>query len=88
MSAAVYLIAILGCGEGDLPCQQVRLADARYESRDACLAATEAELARFAGLQFPILVAECRQEGAAARPIMPADAALPEPDLRPIASRD
>ena len=41
MSVALYVIAILGCGEGEAPCQPVEVADVRYESREACLAATE-----------------------------------------------
>ena len=87
MSAALYVIAILGCGEGDMPCEQVETAQARYESREACLAATETELARFGGLQFPIVVAECRREGEAGRRLMPSDVALPEPQLGPRPTR-
>ena len=85
MGPAVYVIAILGCGEGEAPCQPVRIAEARYESRDACLAASESVLGRFAGLDFPIVVAECREAGAAGTPLSPADVALPEPDRRPSA---
>ncbi len=85
MNPALYVIAILGCGEGEAPCQPVRIADTRYESREACLAATETALAGFSNLDFPIVVAECRSEGEAARPLTPAEVALPEPDLRPSA---
>lgn len=82
MNPALYVIAILGCGEGEAPCQPIQLVEARYESRGACLAATEAALARFSGLDFPIVVARCRAEGAAAEPLRPADVALPEPQRR------
>ncbi|HEX8654135.1 MAG TPA: hypothetical protein VF693_02780 [Allosphingosinicella sp.] len=85
MSPALYVIAILGCGEGEAPCQPVQIVEARYDSREACLAATEGALGAFAGLDFPIVVAECRAEGAAATPRRPADVALPEPDRRPSA---
>jgi hypothetical protein len=85
MASIFYAIAILGCGEGSEACQPVAVAEARYESRAACLAATEAELARYSDLQFPIVVAECRQSGAAAAELRPADILLPEPDRRPTA---
>ncbi|HEX8216642.1 MAG TPA: hypothetical protein VF577_04170 [Allosphingosinicella sp.] len=88
MSAALYVIAILGCGEGELPCEQVRIAETRYESREACTAAADAQLARAGDLAFPIVVAECRAEGEAAARVMPAEAALPEPDRRPSAWDD
>jgi hypothetical protein len=83
MNPALYVIAILGCGEGEAPCQPVEIAETRYESRAACLAATEQTLSRFTSLDFPIVVAECRAEGAAATALRPADVRLPEPDRRP-----
>ncbi|HEX8644439.1 MAG TPA: hypothetical protein VF702_11065 [Allosphingosinicella sp.] len=85
MGPALYVIAILGCGEGDAACQPVEVAPARYESRESCLAATESALARVAALDFPIVVAECRALGAAAAPLSPSDVRLPEPDRRPSA---
>ena len=88
MNPALYAIAILGCGEGEAPCQPVQTAEARFESREACLAATERVLARFADLDFPTLVAECRAESAAESTLRPADVRLPEPDRRPSAWND
>lgn len=85
MTSILYAIAILGCGEGEAPCRPVATVDARYESRSACLAATEGALARFESADFPIVVAECREAGAAAAPVLPADILLPEPDRRPSA---
>ncbi len=85
MNPALYVIAILGCGEGELPCEPVEVAPARYESREACLAATEATLGRFTALDFPIVVAICRAEGAAPSRLMPSEVRLPEPDRRPSA---
>jgi hypothetical protein len=84
----LYAIAILGCGEGSEACQPIRIGDVRYESRESCLAATEAQLARASDVDFPIVVAECRPAGAAAAPLRPADVALPEPDRRPSAWDD
>jgi hypothetical protein len=88
MNPALYVIAILGCGEGEAPCQPVQIAETRYESRAACLAATEAALAGFSSPDFPIVVAECRAEGAAAATLRPADVRLPDPDRRPSAWDD
>ena len=85
MGPVLYVIAILGCGEGEAPCQPVDVAEARYESREACVAATEAALGRFSRLDFPIVVAECREEGAAPSTLRPADVALPDPERRPSA---
>jgi hypothetical protein len=85
MGPALYVIAILGCGEGEAPCQPVQIAEARYESREACAAATESVLGRFAGLGFPVVVAECRAQGAAAAPLRGGDVRLPDPDRRPSA---
>jgi len=85
MGPAVFVIAILGCGEGEAPCQPVQVADARYESREQCQAATEGALQQFANLDFPVVVAECRAQRAAATPLRPADIRLPDPDRRPSA---
>lgn len=88
MNPALYVIAILGCGEGEGPCRPVQVAEARFESREACLAGTEQALARFADLDFPVIVAECREHGASATPLRSDDVALPEADRRPSAWDD
>ena len=88
MGPALYVMAILGCGEGEAPCQPVELLATRYESREACMAASEAALARLGGLDFPIVVAQCQAEGAVPSRIMPADVVLPDPDRRPSAWDD
>ncbi len=80
MSVAVYMIAILGCGEGELPCQEVRVAETRYQSQAQCQAATEAQLIRHGDLPYPVVVAQCRQAGTAVRPVQPAEVMTPEPE--------
>ena len=83
MHSALYLIAILGCGEGDLPCEEIRLAEARYESRAECVAATAEEVVRHTDILYPVVVAQCRSANAAGEPV-PADAIdLPEPEDNP-----
>lgn len=64
MGPAIFIIAIMGCGEGDAPCQQVRTLEARYESQAACTAATEAALTRNTDIDFPVVAAECVAAGA------------------------
>ena len=63
MSASLFLIAILGCGEADAPCRTVRTEEARYESRDACTAATDAAVMRNSDIDYPVVVAQCLREG-------------------------
>jgi hypothetical protein len=63
MGAGIFLMAIMGCGEADAPCQQVRVLETRYESQAACTAATEAAVMRFTDLDFPVVVAQCHAAG-------------------------
>ena len=64
MGPGIFLIAIMGCGEGDAPCQPVRTLEARFESRAACTAATEAAVTRNSDVDFPVVVAQCVAAGA------------------------
>ena len=64
MGPGLFLIAILGCGEGDAPCLQVRTLEARYESQAACTAATEAAVTQNADIDYPVVVAQCVAAGA------------------------
>lgn len=79
MGPAIFVIAIMGCGEGNAPCQEVRLADARYESAQACSAATEAALMRNTDIDYPVVVAQCRPQGGPAT-LKASDVLLPEPE--------
>ena len=80
MEPLLYVMAILGCGEGDEPCRELALLEARYASEAQCLAASEEELLRRDHLAFPSVVAECRPVGAAPRLIRGRDIVLPEPN--------
>jgi hypothetical protein len=82
MGPATYLIAILGCGEADAPCQQVQFAPVRYESEAACLAATDAVAAR-ADIDYPVVVAECRRAGATAVTLRADEVRRPGPNGMP-----
>ncbi len=68
MGPAIFIIAIMGCGEGDAPCQQVRTLEARYESQAACTAATEAALTQNIDIDYPVVAAECVAAGARPNP--------------------
>ena len=79
MGPAGYLIAILGCGEAEAPCQQVQLAPVRYESQAECLAASDEQLSRHSDLPYPVVVAECRVAGARTAALSADEVRLPEP---------
>ena len=77
MIEAVYLMALLGCGEGEEPCRQIAVIETRYESREACTAATEAILARTLNADHPIIVAQCHEAGVGPT-VQPQEVMLPE----------
>ena len=68
MEPLAFIIAIMGCGEGDAPCRQVRMLEARYESQAACASATEAALTENTDVDYPVVAAECVAAGATASP--------------------
>ena len=75
---ATFLLAILGCGEGESACRPVVVSEARYESEAQCLAASEDQLARQDSLDYPVIVAECRRAGETPAPIRANAVQLPE----------
>ena len=77
MGPAYFVIAILGCGEGEVACKEVRVADTRYQSEAACTAATDAALMRSIDVPYPVVVAQCRAAGTSAR-VLPSSVTLPE----------
>lgn len=84
MEPVFYIMAILGCGEADTACQQVAVAEQRYESAEACNRATAEMIERNAGVEFPVVVAQCKPEGQMlGAEIMPADISLPEGEQQP-----
>ena len=84
MEPLLYVMAILGCGEGESACTEARLAQARYQSQAECVAATEAELPRHEDLRFPVVVAQCRPANAAPQRLNASDFELPEPPRKPL----
>jgi hypothetical protein len=80
MGPVLFVMAIMGCGEGDAACRQVRLAETRYPTEAACMAATTSELARADDLLFPSVVAQCRPANQTTRPLPASEVRLPDPD--------
>jgi hypothetical protein len=60
MGPGFYVIAILGCTDGSAACTPVATMPSRYESREACQAATESALQGSGDFDFPTLLAQCR----------------------------
>ena len=60
MGPGFFVIAILGCADGSTGCAPVATMPTRYESREACAAATAPALAANGDFDFPTLLAECR----------------------------
>lgn len=65
MGPAFYVMAILGCADNTAACQQVSVAETRYESADACNAATTAVLMDNSDVAYPVIVAQCQRADAA-----------------------
>ena len=59
MGPGIFLIAIMGCGDGDAACKQVRLLETQYQSRAECVAASEAALVANSNIDYPSVVAQC-----------------------------
>jgi len=88
MEPLMFVMAILGCGEGDAPCRELRLVDQRFASEQACMAATDDVLARNDDILFPSVVAQCRRAGTGPQLLRGSEVMLPEapqanPFLRP-----
>ncbi len=79
MGPGIFLIAIMGCGEAEAPCQQVRTLEVRYESQAACTAATEAALTENTDIDFPVVAAECVAAGAKVNPPKANQVQIPGP---------
>src|SRR3954469_19145037 len=88
MGPGIFLIAIFGCGEGNVACQPVRTLEPRYESRAACMAATEDALVRNSDVDYPAVVAQCVAPQQAASFRLGADeVSRPGPPLKALATQ-
>jgi hypothetical protein len=80
MSPAVYVMAILGCGEATDVCEPVATVPARYESVEACNAATASMIERHSEALYPVVVAECRRAGTPVAKVWADEVKLPAAD--------
>lgn len=83
MQAFIYVMAIMGCGESDAACREVRVDQQTYRSEASCRAATSTALARHTDLEFPTVVARCRPANAQAQLLRGSDVLLPQPGALP-----
>jgi hypothetical protein len=60
MGSFIYVMAIMGCGDGAYQCTEARIVETRYETLAACQQATQAQLIKNGDLDFPELMASCR----------------------------
>ncbi|HEX6377064.1 MAG TPA: hypothetical protein VFZ91_15240 [Allosphingosinicella sp.] len=87
MGPGAFLIAIMGCGEGDAPCREVRTLETRYQSQAACAAATDAAVTANVAIDYPVVVAQCVAAGAGGERLRPGDVLLPERASAPALQR-
>jgi hypothetical protein len=79
MQTLLFVMAIMGCGESDAACREVRIDPQTYRSEATCRAATASALARHTDLEFPTVVARCRPANAQAQLLRGSDVLLPAP---------
>ena len=72
MGASMFVIAILGCGDGSAACTPVATLPTHYASRQQCDAATVGALEANNDFDYPALFAECRPTGSASNEPEPA----------------
>ena len=75
MTPMFFVMAILGCGDGNTECTEARIIPARYATMAQCRAALPDQLARNTDVPFPMIGADCRRSGAQ---IVKTDAANPK----------
>ncbi|WP_404335773.1 hypothetical protein AB2M62_17280 [Sphingomonas sp. MMS12-HWE2-04] len=63
MDQVLYVLAIMGCGDNSMACQQARVEPARYTSIQACQEAMPAALGRNTDIDYPVITAACRRQG-------------------------
>lgn len=80
MQSLLFVMAIMGCGESDAACREVRIDQQRFQSAAACQAATDSALIRHGDLDFPTIVARCRPANARAQLLRGSDVLLPAPN--------
>jgi hypothetical protein len=63
MEPLFYVMAIMGCGDGNVNCTEARVIPARYETMAQCRAALPDQLAQNTDVPYPMIGANCRAQG-------------------------
>ena len=66
MGPAIFILAILGCGDDNASCHTVAVMPTPYQSAAACDAVTEDALQHHLDADYPVVVARCVQKDSAA----------------------
>jgi hypothetical protein len=64
MDQVLYVLAIMGCGDDSMQCQQARVEPARYTSIQSCQAAMAGALQRNTDIDYPVISATCQRQTA------------------------
>ena len=64
MEPLFYVMAIMGCADGNVQCTEARIVPTRYQSMAQCRAALPDQLARTTDVPYPMIGAACRTAGA------------------------
>ena len=81
MGPAVFILAIMGCGEGSAACETVKVMPTHYASASACQAGTDKAVEQYYEIDYPVVVAQClRMDAAAAAAVKAGDIRLPDPE--------
>jgi hypothetical protein len=83
MQTVLFVMAIMGCGESDAACREVRVDQQQYRTEASCRAATANALARHTDLEYPTVVARCRPANGRAQLLRGNEVLLPGPGRMP-----
>ncbi len=64
MEPLFYVMAIMGCGDGNVQCTEARIVPVHYASMAQCRAALPDQLAKNTDVPYPTIGASCRTKGA------------------------
>jgi hypothetical protein len=64
MEPLLFVMAIMGCGDGTTQCSEQRVVEARYETLQQCQADTAQQLYRNSDISYPVIMTACRSVGA------------------------
>lgn len=63
MGPVFYVLAIMGCGDGQEQCQAARVEPQRFATAAECRAALPGALARNTDLDYPVVSGACQRAG-------------------------